>query len=267
MILYECSDCGFGIGGSHPETAEDEYELRQDIEAHEEMHRGQDEAAALLDERDGRARGDEQVVSCAVVGEGHDDTHGLALGESLEQLAGRIESGLADVVSEAIENDAGHDVPPPSFGGSVNDAYLRRLAEEGLAVLPNRSEPKHLTRADVRAIVLEELVVLLRVALAGGESLLELVEPLGHGVDHLGGSGGPRVVRREGMEGLVDRLHSGERVRDRIDSASEIIKSSVVCHPGSPLSVDSGVTTVGEEDGSHGTDASSATIPPDGGES
>ncbi|MDV7244515.1 MULTISPECIES: hypothetical protein [Rhodococcus] len=260
MILYECTECGFGIGGSHPETAENEYELRQEIDAHEEVHRPEDDAAALLDERDGRARGDEQVVSCAVVGEGHDDTHALALGESLEQLAGRIESGLADVVSDAIEYDAGHDAPPPSVGGSVNDAYLRRLAEQGLAVLPSRSEPKPLTRDDVRAIVREELVVLLRVALAGGESLVKFVEPLGHGVDHLFGGGGSRVVRREGMEGLVDRLHSGERVRNRVDSASEIIKSSVGCHPVSPLSVDSGVTTVCE-------DASSTTIPPDGGES
>ena len=267
MILYSCESCNFGIGGSHPETAEDEYELRQDIEAHEESHRRQDDAAALLDERDGRARGDEQVVSCAVVGEGHDDTHGLSLGESLEQLAGRIEPGLADVVSDAIEDDAGHDAPPPSIGGSVNDAYLRRLAEEGLAVLPNRSELKSLTRDDVRAIVREELVVLLRVALARGESLVELVEPLGHGVDHLGGSGGSRVVRRKGMEGLVDRLHSGERVRDRVDSASEVIKSSVGCHSIPPPCVDSGVTTLGEGEGSHGAAASSETIPPDGGAS
>jgi hypothetical protein len=265
VILYKCDDCGFGISGSHPDTAEDEYELRQDIEAHEEMHRRED--AALLDQRDRRARGDEQVVSCAVVGEGHDDTHGLALGESLEQLAGRIEPGLADVVSDAIEDDAGHDAPPPSAGGSVNDAYLRRLTKEGLAVLPNRSGPKHLTHADVRAIVREELVVLLRVALAGGESLVELVEPLGHGVDHLGGSGGSRVVRREGMDGLVDRLHAGERVRDRIDSASKVIKSSVGCHSVPPPRVDSGVTTLGDDDGSHGAAASSATISPDGGES
>ncbi|WP_218960925.1 hypothetical protein, partial [Rhodococcus opacus] len=44
MILYSCGSCDFGIGGSHPETAEDEYELRQDIEAHEEFHRGDDRA-------------------------------------------------------------------------------------------------------------------------------------------------------------------------------------------------------------------------------
>ena len=39
MILYNCETCGFGIAGSHPETAEDEYELRQDIDEHEERHR------------------------------------------------------------------------------------------------------------------------------------------------------------------------------------------------------------------------------------
>jgi hypothetical protein len=39
VILYSCEPCGFRIAGSHPETAEDEYELRQDIDAHEESHR------------------------------------------------------------------------------------------------------------------------------------------------------------------------------------------------------------------------------------
>ncbi|URG17528.1 hypothetical protein Mbo4_038 [Rhodococcus phage Mbo4] len=47
MNLYKCNDCDFGIGGSHPDTAEDEYELRQDIEAHEEMHRREEPPAAL----------------------------------------------------------------------------------------------------------------------------------------------------------------------------------------------------------------------------
>ncbi len=180
MIHYECTECGFGIGGSHPEAAEDEYELRQEIDAHEEVHRRDDQAVG---------------------------------------------------------------VSAPSADGEA----LRLLAEQGLVILP--AEAKTLTRDDVRAIVREEVAALLRVALAGGESLIEFVEPPVHGDDDLVGRRWPRVVRREREDRLVNRLHSGQRVGDRIDPSSEVVEPSVGSHSVPPPSCESGVTTLSEAGG------------------
>ncbi|WP_157173944.1 hypothetical protein [Rhodococcus sp. JVH1] len=297
MILYSCASCDFGIAGSHPETAEDEYELRQDIDAHEEMHRELETEAASdplqrladqglvvlpqpkqkpLTHDDVRAIVREEIrrvwlpdLPAPIVGGSTVDsrfavaleepdpvlrlheptlkTHdGQHQGGDQTHCAERLATCLLNVLNEFIP-DGGRDgelvwdrqsLQVPDAAQEVSPSVVGRSSTVG-----DRSVGTTASAADCDDSG-SALEVLTR-----RESLVEFVEPLGHGADHLGGSGGSRVIRREGMEGLVDRLHSGERVRDRVDSASEVIKSSVGCHSVPPPSVDSGVTTLGEGGG------------------
>ncbi|MFC9555543.1 hypothetical protein ACFTWF_32430 [Rhodococcus sp. NPDC056960] len=318
MKLYECKDCDFSIAGSEPSNADDEFELRQDIEAHEEFHRDNDgvgestpaaavEALRLLAELgmvvlpveakpltrdDVRAIVREEIrrirlpdSSAPIVGvvsgsvtvlENFDSVLGLRdptlktddcqhqrgnQARCAECLASRLLDVLDEFVPDGRRNGElvrdrqslqmgdGAQEDSPSVGGSRPTVGDRLVSDVSTASSADAED----SGSDLKM-------------LARGESLLKFIEPLCHSVDHLGGSGGSRVVRREGMEGLVDRLHPGERFRDRIDSAREVVESCVGSHPVFPPSVDSGVTTVGD-DGNRGADASSATVPSVGGES
>lgn len=119
MTLYECKDCGFAIAGSEPTDAHDAFELRMDIEAHEEMHRNQDGAATgahaeILDQ----INWDRAATASEPFGLGDHLRESVA--DILDQL---YELGLAVVK---------RDVPQPSFAEMATrlDRHAIDLAEK-----------------------------------------------------------------------------------------------------------------------------------------
>ncbi|MDF3308763.1 hypothetical protein P3H15_27470 [Rhodococcus sp. T2V] len=225
MILYSCESCDFGIAGSNPETAEDEYELRQDIDAHEEMHRAADEAA------DDTA----PVVDVPMRDEAtpltHDDIH------TDEVLASLEEQGK--VIRPLSRNPLGASAatqPGWSEGLEEKVAETERRRAEWEASL--------LTRDDARSLVRAELVDLLRLAklsdlgFEGDHALGDLLESLLKARD--GGD------FRSGSAVLLEVAGDGEAVGD------------VASHETSPSVDGRSSPTVGDGQVAEGVEASSA---------
>lgn len=128
MILYECTECGFGIGGSEPDDAEDAYQLAQEIQEHEERHRP-----------------DEQPMEAEVA----DDL------PPMNFRCGWCGTFTTGSEAEVREFMGEHPCPPSVTPTDAVKQLLQEQAKRGAVILPDRPAP--LTRADVRAIVREEL--------------------------------------------------------------------------------------------------------------